>query len=745
MSGQNQSVWAAPLADHRAAEEELDRARAELESALASILEAWTSSVERDVLSPFQTILDEVEESHTRLRAELVSALEQIASDSAASNALSDATDSGDPPSSPTDGSASPRPISDKGRHAHYTAVSAYVKAVHDACFERVQEYLGDANPAIALEQLLDRTQDRIAKAAAQLPSDSLLPVGLQLMHKAEHDGVGIGARKGLHLLGRSFKRASRTFRNRVGKAFGKAERQLARPTRRCDPAEVAKSRLAQQLLPALMEAHILPRNWLQDQLKTLERSAWAWTAGGLRFVTDLDLPEYHVTSAIRLRWPKSTATPAKALPEPTFAAVLKFDCGDAPVIARPDLTEVFQALATDLAVAGTFLYRGFGTSGWPAHPEPPPAFARDRLFLCDGLLDLYHGLRDVEDGLLGEIAFQALIPLEKTYDAIKAQLGEIEAEAHRLIDRQKRRGPAGHAKLVRELESLLERSEDIDRLYRDLPGLSSADRALSSPGDGAWRGVLKRVALLPDGLHLRGAVGERTRSYNADLRGTARSAFERPIPPRIESAADPLRRSVAKVWNETEQVQDVVRNTIHTIIQQLSEGETEDPVDEVPLSVVDSDLKGLVSRGMDRAAESLEDRYQALGPDWANLVTRVHRVLADDWNATFRAVQSDDFLAKRLLRIQIAAVRQSEKTSKQVAAAWTAGVGHTVAGFRLVRTRARNLIRFGRTVVGVSTGRWIPSRVHGRFTPSSRWFTEGFSPWIRCRTQAWPRTEWRT
>jgi hypothetical protein len=705
MSDQPQPVWAAPLASHLAAEEELDRARVTLESALATILETWGTSIEREVLNPFQTVLDEVEQAHTRLLAELVSALDRNTSGtSAATRPIHVTTDSGEPAPATSGESTTPPQVSDEERRAHCAAVSMYVEAVHNECFERVQEYLGDANPAVALERLLGRTQDRVAKAAAQLPSDLHLPVGLTLVSQAEPDGVGMGMRQGLHVRGRSFKVAGRTLRNRVGKAFGRPGRQLPQPTRHCDPAEVAKSRLAKQLLPALMEAHVLLRNWLQDQLKTLERSAWTWTSGGLRFVTDLDLPEYHVTSDIRLRWPETEPAHAQALPEPTFAATLKFECGDAPLVAAPDLTLVFQALTKDLAVAGTFLYRGFGVAGWPSPPEPPPAFARDRLFLCDGLLDLYHGLRDVEDGFLREIAFQALVPLERTYDDIKVQLREIEADAHRLIDGQKRRGPSGDAKLVRELERLLEQSEDIDRVYRDLPGLSSADRALSSPGEGAWRGVLKRVALLPDGLHLRGSVGDKPRSYNADLRDTARTAFERPIPPRIESAADPLRRSVAKVWNETEQVRDVVRNTIHTIIQQLSEDELEEAVDEVPTSEVDTDLKGLVSRGMDRAADSLEDRYQTLGPDWANLVTQVHRVLTEDWNATFRAVQSDDFLAKRLLRIQIAAVRQSERSAKWVADAWTAGVEHTVARFRLVRTRARNLIRFGRTVVGVST-----------------------------------------
>ncbi len=593
--------------------------------------------------------------------------------------------------------------VADEESQAEWCVVDAYVRQAHAECIEPLLDYLQKHDPLVAVQAGYARTAEALMALADELPESIEVPLDTGILDSGTTDSIAQRSRKSLHRWGRSLRWGTRKLANSFSRMLGRSATLLPYESRHVPVSGVARARLALDVLPALSRAQAPIVTALEDRLRQLERSVWEWTRQGLRFITDEDHPRHHVPSTLLLKWPESLRPEDTDFPEPTFVDLLVFETESVSAPEAPDLTDAFARLEVDLRLAGTFLHGGFGLPQ-AAHGDLKLSalLTRDRIRLSDGLLDLWRDMRKVEEGLLLEIAHQTFLPLESTYDSIKQRIGEIEQEALSLVESAHKGGKKRTVRLAADLQDLLERSSGIDALYRDLSGLSAADRALTDPGESAWRSLMKKIAALPRDLELRGIVGEYPKVFGLDLMQVVRHAFERPIPERLRPAAEPLRKAIARVWSETEHVKDVVSNTFHTAIQHLS---TEEPeVDANPLGEEDPDLSALISSGLARASDSLDERYQSVGTDWAKFVSQLHRILTTDWNSAFRTVQSDDSLAKRLLGVQTLVSRRAEKAWGGLSD-WTAtAVKSGTVMLRLARRRAMDLVRIGQSAVGVAS-----------------------------------------
>ncbi|MBO6574151.1 MAG: hypothetical protein JJ896_01945 [Rhodothermales bacterium] len=664
------STWAAPEEHLLEAEAELESASTAFETAVRAELRAWAAAVRSQVVRPFGRMTADVSGSHDSLKTALHAQIAEIP---------------------PDDGLAAER---------MWDAVRLYVDQVHQQVMDPVLDYYRDSDPISRLESVAERARTRLYKAVDRLPESVELPTAQDLLHGQAGDSLMMRWRKSAQRGRRAARGAARSVSNSVGGVFGRTPAMLAHASRRVAPQEVARARLDNDVLPRI-EAHTRSlRQWLEAEVRQQERILWEWTVGALRFLADHDQPKFHVPHSVRLKWPDIKGQDQSVPVRPGFAEALNLPAPAPPEVNEPDPTEALEGLRRDFTKAGTFLYgsvaplasitRRSGTSA---------AFTRDRVVLAESLLDLRDLVRKTEEGLLKEIGHQALSPLERTYDAVRDRLKALELEARTLIAEHS----ADPRRLADELESLLGQTGEIAAVYRDLPGLSSSDRALTDAGESAWRGMMKDIAALPRDLRLRSVVGEKPVTHTTDLMQVARGAFERSLSARLEPTAEPLRKAIARVWNQTEQVQEVIVNTVHTALQQVTATDADSAGGDLPEEEA-PDLATLISSGLDRAALSLEERYQSLGPEWAAFVTQLHRLLSDDWNSAFRAVQSDDFLAKRLLGLQTSISRRSERSWKRVTQAWSSGRERGMAAFRLARQRGRDLIRIGQTAVGVST-----------------------------------------
>lgn len=634
------------------------------------LVEAWSRGVEAKVLRPFAKKLNDLESRHA---AEVDILRERLAA------------------------------LADDEPQAEWGAVDAYVRQAHAECIEPLLEYLQKHDPLVAIQAAYEKAVDGLMTRADELPESIEVPLDTGVLESDPADSLGKRRRKALHRQGRTIRQGARKLANAFSGMLGRAATSLPYESRHVPAAKVARARVSLDVVPALSRAQAPIVAALEARLRQLERSVWQWTKDGLRFITDEDHPKHHVPPSLLLKWPESLKPEDPDFPEPAFVDLLDFKTEAIPAPETPNLTEEHDRLQVDLRTAGTFLYSGFGLP--PAVQGVHDLSARltlDRIRLADGLLDMWRDMRAVEEGLLLEVAHQTFLPLEHTYDSIKKRIGEIEQEAISLVE-SAGDGKKRIAKLAADLQDLLERSSSIDSLYRDLSGLSAADKALTDPGESTWRSLMKKVAALPQDLKLRSIVGENPKAFDLDLMQVVRHAFERPIPDRLRPAAEPLRKTIARVWNETEQVKDVVANTFHTAIQHLSSDETS-LAESTPPGEADPDLTTLISSGLARACDSLDDRYQSVGTDWAQFVTQLHRILTDDWNSAFRTVQSDDFLAKRLLGVQTLVSRRAEKAWGGITD-WAAEATKSTTGvLRLVRKRTMDLVRIGQSAVGVKT-----------------------------------------
>ncbi|MFT4603673.1 MAG: hypothetical protein ACI9W4_000388 [Rhodothermales bacterium] len=637
---------------------------------IEKLVEGWSIGVEAKVLRPFAKKLNDLEARHA---AEVDVLRERLAS------------------------------LAEEEPQAEWGAVEAYVRQAHAECIEPLLDYLEKHDPLVAVAARYASAVEALLARADELPESIKVPLDAAVLDSGRTDSVAQRGRKSLHRQGRSFRVGRRKLANAFSGMLGRAATPLPYASRDVPASQIARARISRDVLPALSRAQAPVVAALEDRLRRLEQSVWEWTKEGLRLITDEDHPKHHVPAALLLKWPASLRPEDPHFPEPVFVDHLQFRTAAVAAPEAPDMGEAFGLIRLDLRTAGTFLYRGVGVPSVAQHDrELSVQLTRDRVRLSDGLLDLWRDMRTVEEGLLLEIAHQTFFPLEHTYDLIKKQIGEIELEALSLVESAAKAGKKQTAKLATDLQYLLEHSSSIDKLYRDLSGLSAADRALTDPGESTWRSLMKKVAALPQDLQLRSIFGENPKAFRLDLMQVVRQAFERPIQDRLRPAAEPLRKTIARVWSETEQVKDVVSNTFHTAIQHLTSEESQVDMAGRPAAEADADLAVLISSGLGRARDSLDDRYQSVDTDWAQFVSQLHRILTDDWNSAFRTVQSDDFLAKRLLGVQTLVSRRAEKAWGGFTD-WTAITAKsTGAVFRLVRRRTADLVRIGQSAVGV-------------------------------------------
>lgn len=581
-----------------------------------------------------------------------------------------------------------------------WRAAEAYVRHVHANCIEPLLAYLEETDPLAALEARLRTAEKQLMGLAEQLPELTEVPFTEDLVEPGPEDPFRVRTAKSWQRRRRSGRITARRLGNSLASLWGRGAVSLPYEGRTVRARQAAEARLSLDVVPALRDAQQPLLSSIEHRLRELERSIWKWTHEALRFLTDQDHPRFHVPEKLTLKWPRELQAGYPDLPPPQFMDLLQFQPGEFPELEAPDLSGAIQRVERDMQVSGTFLYQGMpALRASLGNRDYSASFTRDRVRLADGLLDLWRDMRRVEEGLLLEVAHQTFVPLERTYASIREHIRETEAKALKLVGEDAPLGKRKPLALKKGLEELLDQSASIDALYRDLSGLSAADIALTNPGESTWRSLMKRVAALPQDLELRGSVGENPRTFRVNLRQVVRQAFERPIPERLKPAAEPLRRTIARIWNQTEQVSDVVANTFHTALQQISASESGETDGEEG-----GDIRELISGGLDRACDSLGERYQSIGPDWAQFVTQLHRILTDDWNSAFRALQSDDFLAKRLLGVQTLIARRAEKTWHRFTEWSNSALESGRATFRLLRIRARDLIRIGQTAVGVGS-----------------------------------------
>ncbi len=389
----------------------------------------------------------------------------------------------------------------------------------------------------------------------------------------------------------------------------------------------------------------------------------------------------------------------------------------------RPVVEEVFDTLTDDLSKAGTFLLsmdldtvvyeRAQGSrkkrdAAWKAW------FAQvtDRMRFCDSLLRTRDAMQRMEAALVDRTADATVNAVIRTFRSMSKRLERSRQEIAAAVPSfaTDKDFSVLRDALVAQRNRLL---DYFDSIFRDLPGLVSADQALSEPGVKEWDEFIRFVDGLPVKLVMHELGNEKpgTQPSAVDLRGLVRDTLVTRLPDRLERPADDLRSAVRRTWTETEQVQHIVQYNIDAAVDELrsaleppaddegSEDEEEGPL--TPNEIL-SRATELTNDGLVRAAQTLGQLAGVLREPWDAFVAAVDRELQEDWVAIHRRTRSADSRDEQWASMLARGRRQLTRTGTRIRESLAMMTATVAKWFTAGKRRTQTLIRIGQSAVGV-------------------------------------------
>ena len=395
--------------------------------------------------------------------------------------------------------------------------------------------------------------------------------------------------------------------------------------------------------------------------------------------------------------------------------------------------------LLHDLFAGGTFLLNPSERSV-PAMSQRPAysiythtqqwnvwyAEVNNRLLTIAALNDLRNFFWEGENRIFRSIASASLTPIFVSLSRLKTSLDEGFAKSNDLFDQYEDVQPLSKlAESIRPIKATI--SSKFRFSLNDLTGLLKAGQALEEPGASLWMRINDHVASLPEILSIHkpsyeipfpGQIAEK--GYQINLRESVQSALLQPLPPQLEQPARSLQKAVVRTWEETQQVEQMVEYNLSTAISELmktddqlesqttSDAETlSETEDQDPFSAA----KELVTTGLSRSADKLEELALGLNKPWKSFVDVVFRSLETYSDDIDHNVSAADNLHNRWLNLRVRVNRRWQHFGQELNARKEATLAWLNKVIRRGQRQTKQLIKKGQSAVGVvgqSEDHWL-------------------------------------
>ena len=401
---------------------------------------------------------------------------------------------------------------------------------------------------------------------------------------------------------------------------------------------------------------------------------------------------------------------------------------GASPASVRELLASAWSELSDDVRDAGTVLL-GFGQRRLTVRGTPlvetikarQGAWAEwhrqtvSRIILNERLIALREELLETETALLQRIAAATLSCVQTTFATLKEKLRQGQAEADQACERAENR--TGAAQLAADLNAVQERVlQGLSGTLGDLPGIAAAHRVLADPGRPEWARVLEAVQQLPDRMvvHVqRPEAGEQVelgrRTLGVDLRQIAEEALSPPWPQLLENQAEQLRQQLLQVWNGTEQIENIVQFNLGAAVDELQSATGQIDTDRfagpetetTPAAAIGA-ARELAADALRRSSDTLDDLADKLWGPWGLFAEAVFNAVQSDWKDLHERVVSEDVLEGQWVDFRTQLKRRVERASLKTRELWKQGIARARRSWTVASRKGRELIRHGRSAVGV-------------------------------------------
>lgn len=607
--------------------------------------------------------------------------------------------------------------------------ICRYRDAVSRDVIAPVREAVGE-DVGAEITAALRAVVESAAGIGQDLPNDEILPELPGLFKPDKRDGPFRRSRKALARMRRHAAGVRLAVSNRTRRLLRAPLRPLPPRRRHVPIRDLAAYHVNVRVAGQLATLHRESIKNLTSRLASIESAVSVWTTEVLRTEAALDHATYHGPAVSWLHEPGDQALEeslaerivdmnraADALergltPLATAQAAEWFSAGDDALVTMS------KGLLSDMQLAGTFLLdmrdrrsdagRTRIDRGIEATSLRWKAFQREitARFELDGLLlSLRTLLIATADGLLRRITAAAVDPVLSTFGAL---IEGLRRERDRLDRAFSVADTDGVEKLTDTLmevrDGLLDR---VRRVQRDLPGLVTAEAELREPGVEEWAQVVRHIDALPERLdvHQRLPEGEadrRRRVIDIRIQDIARDALAPPLPVQVRDVAAALRQRVLAVWSRTEQIDDIIRYNLDATIDELTGAAQQEGDSAAAVTEAIRAGRELTTDGLDRSVATLVDLSATLEAPWTDFRRVTVESYQDDWADLHRRVQVDDFFEGRWVDLQFWVTRRLEASWRETRARWARGLGVARRGLGATQRFGLQLIRKGRTVVGV-------------------------------------------
>ncbi len=398
------------------------------------------------------------------------------------------------------------------------------------------------------------------------------------------------------------------------------------------------------------------------------------------------------------------------------------------PALVREQSASVWSELRNDVRYADTVLLRS-EQRRLTLRGTPPVEIIRARqrawgewhqqivrrIILNQRLIALRDGLLEIENALLQRIAAATLSCVQSTFTGLKVKLEQGQTEADHACERAANGDSA--VQLTVDLDALQGRVlHGLRRTLGDLPGIVAAHQVLADPGRPEWERVLKAVQQLPDRMvvHVRQPESAEkvelgSRTLGIDLRQIAGEALSPPWPELLENQAEQLRHQVVQVWNQTEQIENIVQFNLSAAVDELrsATGQVDADRSGRPETVTTPEAaigaaRELAADALRRSSDTLDDLADKLWGPWGLFAAAVFNAVQSDWKDLHERAISEDVLEGRWVDFRTQLKRRVERTSLKARDLWKQEAARARRIWTGVSRKGRQLIRHGRSAVGV-------------------------------------------
>jgi hypothetical protein len=620
--------------------------------------------------------------------------------------------------------------------------VREYRRAVSERVLELVREALDGGHVGSGIGEMWVRLFELISAFSEGVEEVELVPEEADLFAPEVGEPLKRRLRKAIVRGHRRMGRVPLHFTNRLRHVFRRPLRQMPARGRTVLVGQLVDYHLSVRVPRLLLPMHERFQQQVAQYVAELERGVTDWSQQMLELEHLLDRACFH--------FPAGSVPPEVAAQQADTESALEVDPldqlrqtadslqaallegvevrGARPASVREQLAAAWSELSGDVRDAGTVLL-GFGQRRLTVRGTPlvdtvtasQGAWAEwhrktvSRIILNQRLIALREELLETENALLERIAAATLSCVQTTFTTLKEKLKQGQTEADHACDRAENGNAA--VQLAADLNAVQERVlQGLRGALGDLPGIVAAHQVLADPGRPEWARVVEAVQQLPDRMDVhvqRPESGEKVelgrRTLGIDLREIAEEALSPPWPQLLENQAEQLRHQVVQVWNGTEQIENIVQFNLGAAVDELQSTAGQIDADRSGMRETETTpeaaigvARKLAADALRRSSDTLDDLAVKLWGPWGLFAAAVFNAVQSDWRDLHERVVSEDVLEGRWVDFRTRLTRRVERTSLKARDLWKQVAARARRTWTVVSRKGRQLIRHGRSAVGV-------------------------------------------